>query len=51
MDSNKIRNIKVQNMGGGFEHHFRAMTFYFDGSVALYSDYKYLTTLIKGERI
>lgn len=48
---NKIRNIKVQNMGGGFEHHFRAMTFYFDGSVALYSDYKYLTTLIKGERI
>lgn len=38
----KIRNTSIRNCNGGFEHQFRARSFYFDGSVALYSDYKYL---------
>ena len=38
----KIRNTNIRNCNGGFEHQFRARSFYFDGSVALYSDYKYL---------
>ena len=43
----KTRKTQIKNVNSGFTHEFRAKVFYLDGSVALYSDYKYIKIFVQ----
>ena len=46
VDDKIVRKTSIKNIDGKFQHEFRVKSFFYDESVALYSEYEYIKCLL-----